>query len=67
MYSEPAVTRALQAAPPLVCPDDIKAQLLATIAGEVELRRASRFEPDADVRELKAGSPLWSDHPVDDT
>lgn len=66
MVSEAAVTRFLRAAPSLTCPDGVLSRLRATIAGEVELRRASRVEPDIDLAGLKTTSELWSDETVDD-
>jgi hypothetical protein len=67
MISEETVIRFLNTAPSLPCPDDILARLRTTIADEVELRRASRVEPDADLPELKAETPLWiNDSVLDD-
>lgn len=63
MISEETVSRFLSSAPPLPCPDDVRSRLRATIAGEVELRRAIRVEPDA-VPEVKRHSALWSEHTV---
>ncbi|MFT3971366.1 MAG: hypothetical protein QM695_14075 [Micropruina sp.] len=63
MISEEAVSRFLQAAPTVPCPDDVLIRLRTTIAGEVEFRHASRVEPDAVARDLKA-SPLWQHHDV---
>ncbi len=67
MVSDAAVTRYLRAAPVLACPDDVLTRLRATIAGEVELRRASDVDPDHDTPELKTRPPLWSDDRVHDT
>ncbi|MCW3159404.1 hypothetical protein [Micropruina sonneratiae] len=66
MVSDEAVTRFLRAAPIPACPDDVLTRLRATIAGEVELRRASRVEPDIDLTGIKPASDLWSDETVDD-
>lgn len=66
MMPEEAVTRFLRGAPPLTIPDDVMARLRGTIANEVELRRASRVEPDADQVNLKAESPHWSRQNIDD-
>ena len=64
MISEEAVSRFLQAAPTVPCPDDVLSRLRATIAGEVEFRHASRVEPDVTRTHLKAESPLWQHHKV---
>lgn len=66
MVSDEAVTRFLRAAPSLACPDDVLTRLRATVAGEVELRRASRVDPDINLTGLKPASELWSDETVDD-
>ena len=66
MISEEAVSRYLQTAPTIPCPDDVMFRLRATIADEVEFRRASRVEPDDDTLELKTHSPLWSNDTVDE-
>ncbi len=66
MIAEESVSRCLQAAPTVPCPDDVLTRLRATVAGEVEFRRASRVEPDSDVADLKTHSPLWSNDTVDD-
>ena len=66
MISEEDVSRYLQAAPTVACPDDVLSRLRATIAGEVEFRHASRVEPDDAVPDLKPTSPLWQDDPVTD-
>ncbi len=64
MISEEAVSRFLQAAPTVPCPDDLLSRLRATIAGEVEFRHASRVEPDVARAHLKAESQLWQHHDV---
>ena len=65
--AEEAVTRFLRSAPTLTTPEDVLARLRRTVAGEVELRRASTVDPDLpDVPHLKHHSPLWSDDPVAD-
>ncbi len=66
MISEEDVSRYLQAAPTVACPDGVLSRLRATIAGEVEFRHASRVEPDVDTPELKTRSPLWADDRVND-
>lgn len=62
--AEEAVTRFLQSAPTLATPDDVLARLRATIADEVELRRASSVDPEPDLNDLKHDSSAWSDDPV---
>ena len=64
MISEEAVSRFLHAAPTVVCSDDVLSRLRATIAGEMKFRHASRVEPDANLSDLKAESPLWQHHDV---
>lgn len=64
--AEEAVTRFLRSAPTLTTPEDVLATLRRTVAGEVELRRASTVDPDPDLPELKRTSELWSDKPVAD-
>ncbi|MFT4215997.1 MAG: hypothetical protein QM619_02270 [Micropruina sp.] len=64
MISEEAVSYYLRAAPGVRCPDEVRSRLRATIAGEVKLRRASRVEPDADVRELKNPARLWANETI---
>ena len=66
MMPEEAVTRWLRSASAPTCPDDVLTRLRATVTAEVELRRASRGEPDTDSVDLKAHSPLWSNQSVDD-
>lgn len=67
MISEETVSRFLHIAPPPSCPDDVRARLRATIANEVELRRASRVEPGAGVPDVdKPHSALWTEHTVRD-
>lgn len=67
MNPDEAVARYLRDAPEVPCPDDVLARLKATIADEVELRRATCIDPDHDTPELKTRSPLWEDDRVHDT
>ncbi|MFT3835295.1 MAG: hypothetical protein QM711_18585 [Micropruina sp.] len=65
MISEDTLTRLLRAAPPLPCPDDVRSRLRATLAAEVDLRRAIRVEPEV-AADVKPRSALWSEHTVHD-
>jgi len=66
MIGEDAVIRFLHDAPSLSIPDEVLARLQETIAGEVELRQASRIDPDVELPEIKQASPVWSDDTVTD-
>jgi hypothetical protein len=61
-----AISRLLRSAPAPTMPAAVLARLRRTIASEVDLRTASRVEPDDDVPDLKPTSPLWQDDPVTD-
>ena len=62
--ADEAITRLLRSTPAPVMPPSVLARLRSTIAAEVDLRNASRVEPDDAVPDLKPTSPLWQDDPV---
>lgn len=64
--ADEAITRLLRSTPAPVMPPSVLARLRSTIAAEVDLRNASRVEPDDAVPDLKPTSPLWQDDPVTD-
>jgi len=64
--AEQAVTRFLQSEPTVATPTAVLARLRATIADEVELRRAREVDPAEHPTDLKQRSPLWAGDPVDD-
>ena len=63
--AEETVSRLLRSVAPVPCPDDVRSRLRATLAGEVELRRAIRVEPKV-AADVKPRSALWSEHTVHD-
>ena len=62
--ADEAITRLLRSTPAPVMPPSVLARPRSTIAAEVDLRNASRVEPDDAVPDLKPTSPLWQDDPV---